>query len=236
MIIGVIPARGGSKGLPGKNMIDLGGRPLIEHTFATAQECGRLDRIFLSTDLAAAIALARAKYPRVEVPYVRPQELCSDQASLVDVVVHLLEHLKRTEGKTPQAIMLLQPTSPFRHVAEIDEAIRVFRSDRCESMLGVTRTMHHPADYVYRSAPDDPRFHWVMRAPEWQRRQDFPDVYFNSGALYLCTVKYLQVNRRFYDESSRLFLMSEESALDIDTPFDLALARGWLCDQAGQSR
>lgn len=217
-------------------MVDLGGMPLIAHTFQTAQKCTGLDRIFLSTNIPDAIALARASYPKIEVPYERPPALCSDQASLVDVVGHLLEHLKRTEGKTPQAIMLLQPTSPFRHVAEIDEAIRVFRSDRCESMLGVTRTMHHPADYVYRSAPDDPRFHWVMRAPEWQRRQDFPDVYFNSGALYLCTVKYLQVNRRFYDESSRLFLMSEESALDIDTPFDLALARGWLCDQAGQSR
>jgi CMP-N-acetylneuraminic acid synthetase len=227
MIIGVITARGGSKGLAGKNMVELGGRPLIAHTFAAAQRCAGLDRVFLSTDIPEAISLARHNHPKIEIPYIRPAALCSDEASLVDVVNHLLEYLKSREGLTPEAIMLLQPTSPFRRVSELEAAIRTFRDRGDESMVGVTRVLHHPADYVFRRAPDDKRFQWVMRAPEWRRRQDFPEVYFNTGALYLCTVRYLQTNRQFYDESSRLFQMAEESALDIDTPFDLALARGW---------
>jgi CMP-N-acetylneuraminic acid synthetase len=227
MVIGIITARGGSKGLQGKNMVDLGGRPLIEHTFVTAQQCASLKRIFLSTDILEAITLARARFPRIEVPYVRPPALCTDRASLVDVVSHLLEHLKLKEDFEPEAIMLLQPTSPFRRVTEIEDAIRTFRECDCESMLGVTRALHHPADYIYRSSCADTQFTWVMRAPEWRCRQDFPDVYFNTGALYMCRTKYLLTNRRFYDEGSRLFQMAEESALDIDTPFDLRLARGW---------
>ena len=86
MVVGIIPARSGSKGLPGKNMLDLGGRPLIEHTFLTAQHCRGLGRVFLSTDIAEAIALARGRYPKIEAPFVRPPELCRDETSLVEVV------------------------------------------------------------------------------------------------------------------------------------------------------
>jgi CMP-N-acetylneuraminic acid synthetase len=236
MVVGIITARGGSKGLPGKNMLDLGGKPLIEHTFTTAQACACLDRIILSTDIPEAVALCRGRYPKIEVPFVRPKELCTDDTSQSDVVAHLLDYLENAERLVPQAVVLLQPTSPFRRVSEIDAAMRTFQGDRCDSLLGVTRVLHHPADYLYRRQPGDMRFQWVMRSPDWRRRQDFPEIYFNTGALYICSVRYFRMHRQFFDESSTLFPMSAESALDIDTGFDLELARGWLAAQERPQR
>lgn len=209
-------------------MVDLGGCPLIEHTFRVAQECQGIDRVFLSTDIPEAIDLARKRYPKVEVPFVRPAELCTDATSQVDVVMHLLDHLRVIEKLRPDTLLLLQPTSPFRRASEVDQAIKEFRNSGCESMLGVAPVLHHPADYLYRSNETDAQFRWVMRAPEWRRRQDFPAVYFNTGALYICSVTFLLGRRGFFDERSRLFQMANESALDLDTPFDLAIARGWL--------
>lgn len=230
-IVGIITARGGSKGLPGKNMLDVGGRPLIEYTMRLAQACTGLERVFLSTDIPEAIALAREKYPRVEVPYVRPAQLCTDAAGQVEVVQHLLDHVERTEGLRPWAVLLLQPTSPFRRGDEVADALSTFKAENCESMIGVSRVIHHPADYLYRPDPRSAEFAWVMRSEAWSRRQDFPEVWFNTGALYICRAEYLQRHRRFYDSGSYVFRMAEESALDIDTPFDLSLARGWIEQQ-----
>jgi CMP-N-acetylneuraminic acid synthetase len=227
MVLAVITARGGSNGLPGKNMVELGGRPLIEHTFETAAACSGIDRVLLSTDIPEAVDLARTKYPKIEAPFLRPAELCRDDTSQVAVIEHVLAHLQIGEGWSPRTLVLLQPTSPFRRLQEIVNAIRTFHETRCESLLGVARALHHAADYIYRRKPDDAEFQWVMRDPTWRRRQDFPEVYFNTGALYMCTVAYFRAHGRFYDPSSRLFVMAEESVLDIDTPFDLQLARGW---------
>jgi CMP-N-acetylneuraminic acid synthetase len=228
MIAGIITARDGSKGLPGKNLADLGGRPLIEHTFITVQACASVERAFLSTDIPEAIDLARAKYPKVEVPFVRPPGLCTDQAGQVEVVEHLLDHLQSAGNFVPDAIVLFQPTSPFRRVEEVDGAVRQFQDSRCESLLGVSRVLHHPADYIYRPRAGDMSFQWVMRSPEWQRRQDFPEVYFITGALYICSVGYFRKHRRLYDETSALYPMAEPTLIDIDTEFDLRLARGLI--------
>jgi CMP-N-acetylneuraminic acid synthetase len=228
MVIGIITARAGSKGIPGKNMVPLGGSPLIEHTFRLAQGSAGIDRTFLTTDIPEAIALARDKYSKIEVPFVRPPELCADDTSQSAVVEHLLCHLQNTLGLEPKAIVLLQPTSPFRRVAEVDEAIQIFKNASVESMIGVASALHHPADYLYQERPGATPFRWVFRSATWQRRQDFPEVYFNTGALYMCRLDYFRRHQRFYDERSRLFIMANETSLDIDTPFDLALARGWL--------
>lgn len=216
-------------------MVELGGRPLIEHTFDTVAACHGIDRAFLSTDILAAVDLARAKYPKIEAPFLRPAELCRDDTSQVAVIEHVLEHLQMAEEWTPQTLVLFQPTSPFRQLQEIENAIQIFHEVRCESLLGVARVLHHPADYLYRRKLDDADFQWVMRDPAWQRRQDYPEVYFNTGALYMCTVAYFRTYGRFYDQSSRLFVMAEESLLDIDTPFDLQLARGWWTHRNGEN-
>lgn len=234
MVIGIITARGGSKGLPGKNMIDLGGDPLIAHTYRAASTSNRLERVFLTTDMPEAIELAKSCYTRIEVPFVRPAVLCRDDTSQIEVVDHLLAFVRASLGLKPKVIVLLQPTSPFRAPGEIDTAVESFNRSGADALIGVSRVLHHPADYIYQTREAGRRqLRWLMRDPKWRKRQDFPEIVFNTGALYIFRVDYFERQRRFYDERSDLFVMNDASMLDIDTPFDLALARGLLALKAG---
>ena len=227
MIVGLITARGGSKGIPNKNIVDVGGKPLLQHSFETAVACKTLDRIFLSTDMPTAIELA-GQFPRLEVPFVRPKKLCLDDSTQIEVVTHFLDHLKNTEGLRPDYLVLLQPTCPLRISAEIDSAVQLMKEQGIESLMGVTEVMHHPADYLYRDETSPNKFKWVMRSPEWHQRQEFPKIYFNTGALYICSCEYLLREQRFFDEKSYLFEMSEETIFDVDSSFDLRILRGYL--------
>ena len=227
MVVGLITARSGSKGIANKNMVDVGGKPLLQYSMEAAVGCETLDRIFLSTDMHEAIELSK-QFPRVEVPFVRPEKLCADNSTQIDVVTHLLDYLNDTEDLRPDYLVLLQPTCPLRISSEIDSAVRLMREQGIESLMGVTEAMHHPADYVYQDPTAPGEFRWVMRSPEWEQRQDFPKVYFNTGALYICTCDYLLRERQFFDERSYLFNMSEETIFDVDSLFDLRLLRGYL--------
>jgi CMP-N-acetylneuraminic acid synthetase len=226
MILGIITARGGSQGIPGKNMIDLGGRPLLDYTFAVAEHARRLDRVVLSTDMPDAIEWARRHYRRIETPFVRPAHLCEASSSSADVVLHAVEFLEKEERARIEAIVLLQPTCPFREVVEVDAAIDLFRNEALSSLIGVSRVWHHPSDYVQRASTGSTGFRYVMRDPAWKRRQDFPEVWFITGALYICRLEYLRRSGGFCDEHSHLYPMSEATMVDIDTPFDLSVARG----------
>jgi len=228
MIIGIITARKGSKGIPNKNLTPLGGKALIEYTFEVASDCPGLDRVFLTTDSQEVIDLARAEYPRIEAPFVRPAQLAGDNSSHVEVVNHLLTYLKDHSGVRPEAFALLQPTSPFRRTGEIQDALALFRKQRLKSLLGVAPVMHHPADYVWRRRGEKQSFEEVLVRPPGIRRQDLPEVFFISGALFICNCDWYWANQRFYDHESHLFQMSQETLMDIDTPFDLQLATGYL--------
>jgi CMP-N-acetylneuraminic acid synthetase len=228
MNLGVIPARRGSEGIPGKNMIDVGGRPLLDYAFATAEQCTALDRIVLSTNMPDAIDWATKHYKRIEAPFVRPERLAESATSVVDVVLHAVDFLKEHEGADVETVVLLQPTCPFRHAAEIDAAIRKFQDDGLESLIGVSRVWHHPSDYVRRDATDPKSFSFVFRDPAWQRRQDFPEVFFITGALYIVRTEFLRAKRSFFDHQAFLFQMKKETMIDIDSPFDLSMARGLL--------
>jgi CMP-N,N'-diacetyllegionaminic acid synthase len=228
MILGIVPARRGSEGIRGKNMIDLGGRPLLDYTLATAERSTQMDRIVLSTNMPDAIAWAAEHYARVEAPFVRPEELAESSTSVVDVVLHAIDFLKARDNVDADVIVLLQPTCPFRHAAEIDDAIRLFQERGLNSLIGVSRVWHHPSDYLRRDAASPDSFGFVFREPTWLRRQDFPEVFFITGALYICRTGFLRANRAFFDQQSFLFQMSEETMIDIDSPFDLNMARGLL--------
>ena len=235
MVIGIITARGGSKGIPNKNLAPLGSKRLIDFTFDLADRCENMSRVFLSTDCREIIELARTRYERIEVPFVRPSELATDKTGHVEVVNHLLAHLKTVEGIQPDAFVLLQPTSPFRNVSEVRNAIDLFQQKRLKSLLGVVPVMHHPADYIWRQPEHVEGFREVVERAPGTRRQDLPEVYFISGALFICDYKWYLENQRFYDRKSYLFKMSEETLLDIDTAFELKLARGYLSASGAQA-
>jgi CMP-N,N'-diacetyllegionaminic acid synthase len=123
-------------------------------------------------------------------------------------------------------IVLLQPTCPFRFPEEIDAAITLVRDRQLSALVGVARVWHHPSDYVQTSNDPVAGFRYVLRDSSWKRRQDFPQVWFITGALYICRSEFLRRTGQFFDEHSHLYPMSEQTMVDIDAPFDLAIARG----------
>lgn len=239
MILGIIPARKGSEGIRGKNMIDVGGRPLLDYTMATAERSTRIDRVILSTNMSDAIEWAKL-YRRIEAPFVRPEALAESATSVVDVVLHAVDFLRERDNVETDVIVLLQPTCPFRHASEVDAAIGLFEDGAMDSLIGVSRVWHHPSDCVRRDDADPGSFDFVFRDPAWSRRQDFPEVFFVTGALYICRTAFLRSTRSFYDRRSHLFPMADETMIDIDSPFDLAMARGLLATSGftpdGESR
>lgn len=232
MIVGVIPARQGSEGIPCKNMVDLGGRPLLDYTLATAERCRRLDRVVLSSNMPDAIDWARGHYRRIETPFVRPEHLAGSSSSSLEVVLHAVDFLEAHDRVRIETVVLLQPTCPFRRIEEVEAAIELFETSKLSSLIGVSRVWHHPADYVYRSPECSDGFRYVFRDSAWNQRQDFPQVWLMTGALYICRTDYLRSTGGFFDPLSHLFPMGEETMVDIDLPFDLAIARGLVATGA----
>jgi CMP-N,N'-diacetyllegionaminic acid synthase len=222
MLIAVITARANSKGLPGKNMLDLGGKPLIEHTYETAVSTTGFDRIILSTDMDEAIDLARSKYPTIEIPFKRPAHLCEDTTSHAEVIRHLIQHFEQ-EGEPADHMVILQPTSPYRELEEMNKGAALLKSGK-ESVLGVSKVMHHPAEYLYRNETGELNF--LMPEFKGKRRQEYPDLFFDNGAFYGFSIPFFKKTGFFFDQHSELLIMGEKSLIDIDTPFEMALARG----------
>ena len=152
MLLGVITARAGSKGVPGKNMVDLGGRPLLDYTLRLAEDCSDLDRIVLTTDIQEAVEWTSERYGRVETPFLRPRRLCGPAITQDRVVLHAVDFFERELGERIESVALLQPTCPFRKLDEVQTALREFKRNRWVSLVGVSRVWHHPSDYVYRDA------------------------------------------------------------------------------------
>ncbi len=224
MIVAIITARADSKGLPGKNMLPLCGKPLIQHSYDAAVNCGLFDQIVVSTDLDAAIELAKT-YPQIKVPFKRPEHLCGDRVSQLDVVDHMLDYLE-ANGTPASHFVLLQPTSPFRTNEEMCEGVRLLR-EGIDSVIGVAKAMHHPADFLYQGENNELQY----LLPEFvsKPRQTFPTVYFNSGGFYGCSVNFFREKQVFYNAQSTMLIMDEKSLIDIDTPLDYQLAQA-LCN------
>lgn len=221
MVVAIITARANSKGILGKNMIDVAGKPLLEYTFDIASRTTEFDRVILSSDMDRAITHA-ANFNRIEVPFIRPAELAGDTTSQVDVVNHTLKYLD-AENYPVSHFVLLQPSTPFRKVEEMVEGVRLLQAGN-ESVIGVTCVMHHPADYLFQGK--DGKINFLMKDFLAKRRQDFPPFYFNNGGFYGCSVEFFKKKQVFYNEESTMLYMGEQSLIDIDTEFDLILANG----------
>jgi CMP-N,N'-diacetyllegionaminic acid synthase len=219
-VLGVVPARGGSKGIPGKNIAPLGGRPLVAWT-AEAALASSLARTVLSTDDEAIAAAGRAA--GLDVPFLRPAELAGDRAESIDVVLHALDAVEPTDGPY-DAVMLLQPTTPLRTAADIDAAIELLERTGADAVISVADVGgHHPARMKWLEGDRliDPPF---AEEVENQPRQTLRPVFIRNGAIYLTRVEVLR-RRSFKGEDCRALVMPDERSVNIDTPFDLAIAR-----------
>ncbi len=223
MVVAIVTARKNSKGLPKKNILDLGGIPLIQHSFDVAVHSNVFDKVILTSDFLEAIEIAKT-IPGVEVPFIRPEYLCGSEVSQFDVVKHVLDYYSAI-GIEITHFVLLQPTSPFRKIEEVVKGYKLL-IDGNQSVLGVSRVMHHPADYLIRD--EDNKIRYLMPEFASKPRQSFPPVYFNNGAFYGVESKFFLEKKVFYDENSILLEMNEGSLIDIDTEFEYRLARGLL--------
>lgn len=217
-VLAVVTARGGSKGLPGKNLRPMAGRPLIGWTIAAARASARVDRLILSSDDPDIMAVADEL--GCEVPFRRPPELAGDAAGSMEVV---LDALDRTPGH--DLVVLLQPTSPLRTAADIDGALERMIACAAPACVSVTEAPIHPW-LVYGEGADG-RLKPFAAPPAGAslRRQDLPTAWTLNGAVYVADVEWLRRERTFVKAGSTAFWpMPPERSIDIDTLEDFEAA------------
>jgi CMP-N,N'-diacetyllegionaminic acid synthase len=225
MLLGFVPARGGSKGIPRKNLIKLAGRPLIEYTLEAALASACIDDILLSTDdedIAAFCARCG-----VDTPYRRPHELSGDDAPMIAAVEHGLDWYARECGQMPDEVLVLQPTSPLRTTEDIDGAVLRFKESAAETLASVHPMVEHPYECVVAQSGG---WQYLVPPPAVARRQDYRgSYYFVNGALYLARTSALLKERRFLvSGATALYEMPRERGIDVDSPLDLAFAEALL--------
>lgn len=221
-IIAVIPARGGSKGIPRKNLVQLGGKSLLEYAIETAKSAPSVNRVLVSTDDLEISNFAKKLC--AEVPFFRPPDLASDTAPMVGVLQHTLSWLQ-SEGEYVEALILLQPTSPFRTSCHIEEALHLFRIYEASSVVSVVEVPHQYNPFSLMKLGADGRLVPFFAGENTvTRRQEKPVLYARNGPVVLVCRPSKLVMGDLYGNSCIPYFMSIEDSLDIDTPTDLVLA------------
>lgn len=214
----IIPARGGSKGVPGKNIKSLAGKPLIQYTIEAALDVFRADHILVSTDSEEIKSVSESC--GVEVPFLRPNELATDTSSSYDVLLHAVRFATQ-QGLEFDTVVLLQPTSPFRTGVHIEEALNLY-NDNLDMVVSVKLADANP----YYSLFEENKDGYLNKSKEgnFTRRQDCPDVYEYNGAIYVINKESLLKEALGSFKKVKKYVMSAESSLDIDTPLDWKIA------------
>jgi N-acylneuraminate cytidylyltransferase/CMP-N,N'-diacetyllegionaminic acid synthase len=220
-ILAIIPARGGSKGIPRKNLYPLAGKPLIAWTIETALKCKLLNRVIVSTE-DPEIASISQKYG-AEVPFLRPLELAGDETPGIAPLIHAITWLKDNDDYIPDLVLLLQPTSPLREVQDITKAITIFNYSRGESVVSVTLSQSHP-HWMKQITDEGHLINFVGDIKSPSRRQDLSPVYSLNGAIYLIKHDLLLSSHSFFTGRTYGYVMPPERSLDIDTEWDMYIA------------
>lgn len=228
-ILAMIPARGGSKGLPGKNIRNLAGKPLIAWSIEAALESRYLDMILVSTDSPEIAETARRF--RAEVPFLRPAHLATDEARGLDAVFHAVRWLEE-HGNAFDLVMVLQPTSPLRTTRNMDDATELFFRKNASAVVSVAPCDHHP--WWMNRLPEDGNMGDFLRPEALSNRQDLPHYYRLNGAVYLADIPFLLKNGSFFSPRTFAYRMPAPDSVDIDTLLDFKLADLILTEQSGK--
>ncbi len=214
LVLGIVPARGGSKGVPRKNVRMLAGRPLLAYTAAAAKASGVCDRIVLSTDDPDIEAVGRAC--GLEVPFLRPAELATDESAMLPVLQHVLEMLAR-EPWRPDIVLVLQPTSPLRQPEHIRRAVEHLQESGADSVVTVVEIPRHLSpDYVMRI--ESGRLHpFLADGARVTRRQDARPAYVRDGTVYACWRQTIERFGNIYGNDCRPLLVDPRESLSIDS-------------------
>ena len=215
-VLAVIAARGGSKGLVRKNILDAGGKPLIAWSIEAAQDSRLIDRTILSSEDAEIIEVA--KQWGCEAPFVRPAELATDEAPIEDALLHALDQI----GESFDFIVLLQPTSPLRQATDIDGAIETCHASGAPACITVSVPAKSP--YWMFTVDEKGRMRRLIEtAGPTHRRQDLPPVFAANGAVYVMAVPGFRASGQIFNPEAVAYVMAPERSLDVDSAMDLAL-------------
>lgn len=220
----VIPARGGSKGIPHKNIVDLAGKPLIAYTIQVVLKSKNSQRVIVSTDDVKIAEVAKSY--GAEVPFLRPAELAKDDTPSLLVIQHAVKYVEENEGHKVDVIVILQPTSPLRSEKYIDEAIEILLRTGADSVVTVCEVKHHP--FWSFTAKGDRLYPFSKKGITISKRQDLPEIYAVNGAVYAVRRNVLFEQNSLRGKDSRKVVMSYEESLDIDNYFDLFIAEMML--------
>lgn len=227
--LAIIPARGGSKGIPRKNMAPLAGKPLITYTFEAARRSRMLNRILLTTDDPEIADFGRRH--GIDAPFLRPSELAQDDTPTLPVLQHALQFLRDGEGYVPDILVLLQPTAPLRRASHIDAAVGVMIERNAESVVSL--------------APIPTHFnpHWALSVDEtgvmkptlpgggptvYPRRQALPPAYYRNGAIYACRSRLVSEQGTLYGDAPLAYIMPAELSINIDSAEELRAAEAHI--------
>lgn len=218
-IIVIIPARGGSKGIPHKNIVNLCGKPLISYSIHSAKKSKYIDYIYVSTDdkEIANVAIKNG----ATVPFLRPKQYSTDKSNTIDCIIYSLKRIKKM-NMSFDVLVLLQPTSPLRTTKDIDDAIETFFDNKCKSLASVCEVNDNPR--LIRKINCYNKMNKLINENSTCRRQDMDKYYRVNGAIYINNISELNESTSFNDNKIP-FIMNKNSSIDIDDPIDLEIAK-----------
>ena len=229
-VLGFIPARAGSKGIPGKNVIPLAGRPLLIYTLDAARKSEVFDHLIVSTDgeEIARIAIQEG----ADVPFIRPPELSTDDAKGIDVLHHTMRWLE-DRGRKYNCVMVLQPTSPLRTAQDITGALDLFIKRNADAVVSVCEAEHHP--WWSNTLSEDGRMDEFLRPGIPANRQELPKYYRLNGAIYLARWDFIITRTTWFGPTTYAYIMPPERSVDIDDPVDFILAEALIVQGAADN-
>ena len=221
--LAIIPARGGSKRLPKKNILDLAGKPLISWSISAAIKSKYIDKVMVTTDSDEIMEVAR-KYG-AEVPFKRPDYLSNDTAIRPDVIKHTIDFYQNENQEYFDYIIFLQPTSPLRNETHIDKAIEYMFEKNADAIVSVCE-VEHPVQWSGVLPDNKDMSDFLNEIDIKSRSQDFPSYFRLNGAIFICdSYKFMESGCMFLKENIFAYVMSQDISIDIDTKIDFMFAR-----------
>ena len=224
--LAIIPARGGSKGLPGKNIKDLCGKPLIVWSIEKGLQSNYIDEVVVTTD-SQEIADISKQYG-ASVPFLRPDELATDTATSFDAIKHTIDFYKKERNRAFDYIVLLEPTSPLREVSDINKAIEQLLCSDAEAIVGITKTEDQNPAFLILKDKNEYLTGYENLEMKVLRRQDIKDVYFFEGTIYISEREMLLNKKTFYHENTIGYEVPKWKSLEVDDMDDFIMIEAMM--------
>ena len=227
VVVCVIPARGGSKGLPGKNIKMFCGKPLIAHTIEQARQSKYIDRVIVSTE-AEEIAKISLEYG-AEVPFMRPMELADDGSSTVDVLLHAINWLESVDQYAFDILLLLHTTTPLRSVEDINESISLVVEENADNVFSVAEAHRNP--YFNMVEINKKGYVALIKQGNFTTRQEAPLVYDMNSSIYVWWKELLKEKKKIFLDKTKIYVMPKERSIDIDDNIDFIIAEIMMAER-----